>query len=115
MSLRAFPAGALDENPPHCLGGSREKMGASVPFLILVANQSKSGFMDQRSGLKGMSGSLLGHFGGGQSPQLIIDQRQQFLGGLRIALLSRLEDTRNVAHASHFKPGLLADNPKKRS
>jgi hypothetical protein len=43
--------------------------------------------MDQGRGLKRLAGLLPGELLGGELAQLIIDQRQEFLGGTRVALL----------------------------
>ena len=112
VPLRLLASSAVNENAAHGLGGGAKEVGAVFPSRLLVAAETEPGFMDQRSGLKGMSGSLLGHFCGGQSPQFIIDKRQQFLGGFRIALLSCFEDSRNVVHAAQTSVEFLGDNSK---
>ena len=82
-----LPAGALNENAAHRLCGRREEVGAPVPFLILVPNQPKPGFVNERGGLQRMTLRFVGHLVRGQAPQFFIDQRQQFIGGSGIALL----------------------------
>jgi hypothetical protein len=42
---------------------------------------------------------LIGHPRGGELAQLFIDERQQFGGGFRIALLDAVENAGHVAHA----------------
>src|SRR6185503_18271900 len=54
-------------------------------------------------GLKGLSGFLIGHLGGGEFAQLCINEREQFIGRLGIALLNAVEDARDVAHKVHTK------------
>jgi len=55
--------------------------------------------MDQCRGLQRLSGILLSHFVGGQFAQLVIDQRQQLLGGLAVASFDLPEDLGDVNHA----------------
>jgi hypothetical protein len=43
--------------------------------------------MHQRRGLQGLAGLLVGKFLGRQLAQLIVNQRQQLLRGVRVALL----------------------------
>jgi hypothetical protein len=43
-----------------------EEVGATGPFLVLVSDQAKPCFMDQRGGLQGMACGLTSHFGSSQ-------------------------------------------------
>jgi len=52
--------------------------------------------MDQRSGLQGLAGLLLDQPLSRQFAQLVIDQRQQSLGGTRVALFNGGQDLRYV-------------------
>ena len=54
--------------------------------------------MNQRGGLKRLAGLLLSHLLGGQLAQLVIDQRQELLGGVRVALLDGGQDARDLTH-----------------
>ena len=54
--------------------------------------------MNQRGGLQGLAWGFLGHPGAGQFSQLLIDQRQQFLGRFSVALLDSFEDPGHIAH-----------------
>jgi hypothetical protein len=53
-------------------------MAAAVE--LLVADQGKVGFMDQRGGVEGVAGPLLRQSGGGEPSQLVVDEREQ-VGG----------------------------------
>ena len=53
--------------------------------LCLLARQPQPCLMHQRRGLKRLAGFLIGHADNGQLAQLLIDQRQQLIRGLRIA------------------------------
>ena len=80
----SFAASRLDENPPHRLGSRRKKMTAAVPLLRrLDANQTQVCLMHQSRGLKRLTGFLLGQFAGGKLSKLLVDQRQELLGGTR--------------------------------
>jgi hypothetical protein len=58
--------------------------------------------MHQCGGLQGLPGLFLGHPLGSQLTQFVIDQRQELLGGGRVALLDGGQDARDVAHGSAF-------------
>ena len=60
--------------------------------------------MDQGRGLERLPGLLLGQPLRGQLAQLVVDQRQQLLGGLRVALLDGREDAGHVIHRRR-RPG----------
>ena len=54
--------------------------------------------MDQRRGLKRLAGLFLGQFLCRQLAQLVVDQRQQLVGGVRVALFDGREDAGDVGH-----------------
>jgi hypothetical protein len=56
-------------------------------------------FMYEGRRLEGMTRSFVSHFVRGHPAQFVIDQRQQLISGLRIAVFDGVEDSRNVAHA----------------
>jgi hypothetical protein len=65
-----------------------------VPF---AANQAQPGFVNQCRGLEGLAGGLLGQFSRCQLPKFFVNQREQFLGGLGVALLCGFDDLNRVA------------------
>jgi hypothetical protein len=71
---------SFNQDPTHGLGSGRKKVGAVGPFLASASGQANPGFMNQRGGLERMAGLFLDHASGGEAPQFIINQRQQFLG-----------------------------------
>src|SRR5262245_34520176 len=80
--------GVLDEDAAHGLCGRSEEVAAAIPLLCpLLIDQAKIRLMDQCSCLQGLPGLFLGHPLGSQFAQFIIDQRQQLLSGVPIALL----------------------------
>jgi hypothetical protein len=54
--------------------------------------------MDEGGGLEGLAWVFVGQFGGSELAQLVIDERQQALGGDGVALLDLRQDTRDVRH-----------------
>jgi hypothetical protein len=54
--------------------------------------------MDQGGGLQGLPRWFLGHLVRRQLTQLVIDQRQQLLGGQSIALLDGRKNACDLAH-----------------
>ena len=54
--------------------------------------------MDQGRGLERLARLLLGQPLGRQLAQLVVDQRQELLGRLRVALLDGREDAGHVVH-----------------
>ena len=77
----APPAGALDQDPAHRLGRRREEVTPPRPALCLVpADQPHVGLVDQGRRLEGVPGLLAIQAGGGQLPQLVVDEREQ-VGG----------------------------------
>ena len=74
-------------------------MSATIPALLLVgAEQSHVGLVDQGRRLQSLPRFLVCQPRGSQFAQLIIDQRQEFLRGMRIAVLDGREDAGEVVH-----------------
>ena len=96
---RAFPAGAIDEDTAHGLGCRGEEVAATVPLLAPVrVDQPQVRLVDQGRGLERLAGLLLRQPLGGQLAELVVDQRQELLGGLGVAVLDGREDARDVVH-----------------
>jgi hypothetical protein len=55
---------------------------------LLITHEAQIGFMHKGRGLERLAGRLLRQLVGRQLSQFVIDQRQQFRGGVRIALLN---------------------------
>ena len=58
----------------------------------LAADQPQVRLVDQGGGLQRLAGLLLGQLLGRQLAQLVVDQRQELLGGVRIAALDGGQD-----------------------
>lgn len=99
----ALAAGLFYENPPHRFSRCGEEMAPAVPALGLVhINQPNVGFVNQGGSLQRLSRLLLRHPLRRQLAQLIIDQRQQLLGGTRVALFDGREDAGDVGHEHDY-------------
>ena len=69
---------------------------------------------DSSPGLSRLAGLPARQSGRAEAAQLVVDQRQQMRGGLRVALVDDIEDAGDVAHGGqhtaavagcHFRPG----------
>ena len=95
----ASSAGILDQDAPHRLGSRGEEVAATVPtHLRIVADQTQVGFVDQGGSVERLSGFFVRELVSGQSAQLVVDQRQELLGRLRIALLKGVQNLRDGRH-----------------
>jgi hypothetical protein len=64
--------------------------------------------VDQGGCLERLARLLLRQLLRRQLAQLVVDQRQELLGGVRVALLDGGEDARDVAHGWHRDGGGMA-------
>ena len=88
------------ENASHGLGRGGKEMAATVPLLgLLDIDQPEVGLVDQGGRLQRLAGRLLGQLPRRQPPQFVVDQRQELLGRLRVALLDGGQDARDVVHS----------------
>ena len=67
-------------------------------WAVRALDQPQVRLVDEGRRLERLPRLLLRQPLGGQFAQLVVDQRQQLLGGLRVALLDRREDSRDVVH-----------------
>ncbi len=74
-------------------------MTAIVPGALVRADQTQIGFVNEGGGVECLAGRFAGEALRGQLAQLVIDQRQQFIGGLRVAPSGAFQDDRELAHA----------------
>ena len=95
----------LDQAGPEIGRRSREEVAATVPGPgALRIDQPHVGFVDQRGRLQGLAGTFLGHAGSGELAQLVVDQRQELLGGRGIAGFDLGEDGGDVGHCANPSP-----------
>jgi hypothetical protein len=97
VSGGAFASCILDENASHRFRRCAEKVRAPVPFLVIIANESEPRFVDEGSGLERLIRSFVCHSCGRESAQFVVNQRQQFGGGVRITLLRTFQDVRHIS------------------
>ena len=96
----AFAASPVNEDAAHGLSGGRKEMSAPGELRVFVAYQSQPGFMDEGCGLQRVARSFISHLGGGKPAQLLVNQRQQFIGGLGVPLLNSFDHPGDIAHAA---------------
>src|SRR5262249_5264673 len=95
----ALPAGFLDEDAAHRLGGRREEVAPAVPApWIARPDQPEVSLVDQGRRLERVTGPLLGQSPGGELAQLVVDKRQQSLTCVAVAVLDGGEDTGDLVH-----------------
>src|SRR6266436_2118595 len=85
MAQGLFAAGIINENSAHSFGCGVEEMDASVPLDVLHSGKAQPGLVNEGGRLQSLARSFTGHFVSCQAPELVIDQRKQFLRGIRIA------------------------------
>ena len=80
---------------------------------LLGADEPQVRLVDQGGGLERLAGLLLRELLGGQLAELVVDQRQEFLGRLGIALLDGREDAGDVVHCSEPAEVVRADGSRR--
>ena len=84
---------------PHGLGSGGKEVSPAVPVLRLVhIHKPDVGFVDQGGGLEGLARLLVSNLLGRKPPQLVIDEWEELVGGVRVALLEGAEDTGDLVH-----------------
>jgi len=86
-SLLIVPcAGVIDEDAPHHPRSHGEEMSPVVPCHRLRIDQSQIRLVDERCGLKTVIGALVADVALGDSMKLGVDERDQPLEGILVAL-----------------------------
>ena len=93
-------AGVLDEDAAHGLGGGGEEVAAAVPVLVARSAPTSRRYASWTRAVAWSvwPGFSWASFCGRQLAQLVVDQRQQLLGGVRVALLDGGQDAGDVGH-----------------
>src|SRR5579864_938486 len=87
---------AVEQDPPHRLGSSGEKVATTVPGLARIQpDDSRVGFMNKRCGLESLPRIPLRQSPHGEPSQLVVDPRQQVAGRL---LIASAESVQNPCH-----------------
>ena len=96
--------GPVDQDAAHGLGGGGEEVPAPIPVLgLLPAHQPQVRLVHQRGRLQGLTGLFVGQFLDRELAQLVVDERQELLARVPIALLDGVQDLGNVTHRRHRK------------
>ena len=96
--LQSFPIPRMiDQDPPHGLSRGGEEVAAAVE--VLIPDQPQVGFVDQSGRVEGVADDFGGHFHRGQLSQLVVEEREQFRGGLTVAVLGSFEEVGDFGHA----------------
>jgi hypothetical protein len=104
-------AGVVDQDEAHGFGGSGEEVATARELTI--ADQTQVRLMDQGCGVEGLAGLLLGQLLCRLLAQLVVDQRQQLLGGVRVTLLDGIQHPGDPVH--HLSTPSRTGRPRRRS
>ena len=95
----AATTGVVDENAAHRFRRRREEVPAAVPELDLGrVYKAEIRLMDQRRRLEGLPRLFMGELRDGQLAQLVVNEWQELLGSMRIALFDPRQNARHVGH-----------------
>src|SRR5215831_9733198 len=78
-------ARVVEQHAAHKGRRHGKKMRSIVPFHFALSEQFQIGFVYQGSSLQSMARAFAAHARRSQAPQILIDQRDQFVGGLSVA------------------------------
>jgi hypothetical protein len=97
--LRFLAAGVFDHDAAHGLGRGGKEVAAAVPVSrLLYVYQPQVGLVNQGRRLQRLAGLLLSEFLRRELAQLLVDQGQELLGGVRIASFNVGQDAGNLIH-----------------
>jgi hypothetical protein len=99
VALALFAPGGFDQNPPHGFGGGREEMPTAIPPMVPRTDESQPSLVHEGGGLEGLARHFVGHLVRRELAQFVVDQRQEFLGGLSFALVHAIQDACDLAHS----------------
>jgi hypothetical protein len=91
-------ASVVNEDLTHGLRGGGVKVGAVGPRGLTRAEEFEKGFVDERSGLKGVIAPLGGHRTGRARTELRVNHRHEFAGRRVVSGNDSTEDNRGVSH-----------------
>ena len=76
----------IDQDAPHDARRHREEVRAILPRDVLHVDQPQVRLVDQRRRLEAVARTLAGHAAAGDPVQLAVDERNQPLEGVLVAL-----------------------------
>ncbi len=94
----ALSASVINENAAHRLGRGGKEVSAVLEFRIFLADQPHPGLVNQCSGLQRLPSRFVRHSMSSELAQFLVNQREQLVCRLGIALLNGIQDVRDVAH-----------------
>jgi len=102
-------ASLLHENAAHGLCRGREVMAAMFPILLLFrVHQANIRFVHERRGLQGLTHWFPRQHAGRQTPQILVNQRQQLLESVIIAAPDGVQRLSDVAHTTEVTTATTA-------
>src|SRR5262249_22512510 len=107
VPLATLSAGGLDADAAPGPGRRAEEVATAVPRPARVgSDQSEVRLVDQGGSLEGLARPLAGEVPGGESAELVVDQREQFGGGPGVPGRGRVDQAGDVGHPLECKrPG----------
>jgi hypothetical protein len=87
----ALAAGLVDEDVAHGAGGGGEEVAAGVPAGVRITDKAQVGLVDEGGGLEGVAGGRFGESRAGEGAEFVVDEGQEFGGGVGIAGAERFE------------------------
>jgi hypothetical protein len=94
-----FATRVINEDVAHGFRGGGKKVAAiGESRMRLVAGKPKPGLVHESGGLQRVARGFIGHARDSQLAEFIIDQRQEFIGGVRVARLRSIQDKSHSAH-----------------
>ena len=101
-------AGGVDEDAAHGLGGGGEEVAAAVPAVWPARPPTSRRYASwtRAVGWRVWPGFSPASPRGGQLPQLVVDEREELLGGVGVAPLDGGQDVGDLAHGfEHTRRG----------
>ena len=105
--LAAMPPRMVDENLPHQVRGHAIEMRAAFPFRRVLRYEPHVRLVDQGCRLQSVGGVLVAEVVGGQTTQFVVDDRNQQLESLPLAVLRIPKQQRDLCLWVHGGPLLI--------
>ena len=81
----------IDQDSAHHLCRHAKEVRSILPHDTLLTHQSQVGLVDEGGWLQGVIGAFAAEIGGRAPPELLVDERQQFLPRMKVAVPPRPE------------------------
>src|SRR5690606_34823027 len=91
------PASMIDEDLAHRTGGDRQEMRAVAWLTARTLEKLQIGLMDQRRGVQRMPRLFTTQLPLRDPPELRVDEREQLIEGIAIAVAHPTEQTRHAS------------------